>query len=77
MLLCQQAHKIYSNYLLVAVEPTSILKVIDCTHQTTETYLERQHSILLSVAHTLDVYQVCHGVGRCVKEGTCSSSNLE
>jgi len=37
-------------------------------HQTIKTYLERQHSILLSVTHTLYVYQVCHGVGRCVKD---------
>jgi len=46
-------------------------------HQTTKTYLERQHSIPLSVTRTLYVYQVCHGVGRCVKDGSCSSSNLE
>jgi len=36
-----------------------------------------QHSILLSVTRTLYVYQVCHGVGRCVKDGSCSSSILE
>jgi len=36
-------------------------------HQTIKTYLERDHSILLSVTRTLYVYQVCHGVGRCVK----------
>jgi len=29
-----------------------------CTHQTIKTYLERQHSILLSVTHMLYVYQV-------------------
>ena len=31
--------------------------------------------ILLSVK-TLYVNQVCHGVGRCVKDGSCSSSSL-
>ena len=48
-------------------------------HQTVKTYLEREHSILLSVTHTLCVYQVCHGVGRCVtvKDGSCASSSLE
>ena len=46
-------------------------------HQTTKTYLERKHSILLSVTRMLYVYQVCHGVGRCVKHGSCSSSRLE
>jgi len=40
-----------------------IPKVIDCMHQTTKTYLEREHSILLSVTHTLYVYQVC--MSRC------------
>jgi len=67
------------NYHLVAVELPFIPKVIDCMYQTT--YLEREHSILLSVTthpHALFiVYQVCHGVGRCVKDGSCSSSSLE
>ena len=31
--------------------------------------------ILLSVTHMLYVNQVCHGVGRCVKDGSCSSSS--
>jgi len=26
---------------------------------------------------TLYVYQVCHGVSRCVKDESCSSSSLE
>jgi len=77
MLLCQQSHKTHSNYLLVAVEPTIIPKVIDCMRQTIKTYLEREHSILLSVIHTLYVYQVCRRVGRCVKDWSCSSSSLE
>jgi len=32
---------------------------------------------MLSVTGTLYVYQVCHGVGRCVKDESCSSSSLE
>jgi len=48
-------HKINSNYHLVAVELPFIPKVIDCMHQTIKTYLERQHSILLSVTRTLYV----------------------
>jgi len=45
--------------------------------QTIKTYLESEHSILLSVTYTLYVYQVCHGVGRCVKDGSCFLSSLE
>jgi len=77
MLLCQQTHKTHSNYHLVVVELPFIPKGIDCMHQTVKTYLEREHSILLSVTRTLYVYQVCHGVSRCVKDGSCSSSSLE
>ena len=74
MLLCQRTHNTHSNYHLVAVElpfdttcvKTTYVKVIDCMHQTIKTYLEREHSILLSVTRTLYVYQVCHGVGRSV-----------
>jgi len=39
--------------------------------------LGREHNILLSVTHMLCVSQVCHGVSRCVKGGSCSSSSLE
>jgi len=77
MLLCQRTHKTCSNYHLVAAELLFIPKVIDCMHQTIKTYIEREHSILLSVASTLYVYQGCHGVGRCVKDGSCFSSSLE
>ena len=52
-------------------------QVIDCMHQTIKTYLERPHSILLSVTHTLYMYQVYHGVERCVKDRSYSSSSLE
>ena len=68
MLFCQRTHKTHSSYHLVAVELPFIPKVSDCMHQTVKTYLEREHNILLSVTHKLYVYQVCHGVGRCVKD---------
>jgi len=77
MLLCQRTHKTHLNYHLVAAELPFIPKVIDSMHQTINTYLERERSILLSVTRTLCVYQVCHGVGRCVKDESCSSSSLE
>ena len=67
----------YSNYHLVAVQLPFIPKVIDCMHQTIKIYLEREHSILLSVTNKLYIYQVCHGVSRCVKDGSCSSSRME
>ena len=64
--------------LLIVVELPFIPKVIDYMHQTSKTYLESEHSILLSVTRTLYIYQVCHSVGRCVKMiETCSSSCLE
>ena len=74
MLLCQRTHKTHLNYHLVAVELHFVLKVIDCMRQTIKTYLKREHSILLSVTRTLYVYKVCHGVGRYVKDDSCSSS---
>jgi len=47
-------------------------------HQTNKTCSEREHSILLCVTRTLYVYvQVCHSVGRCVKDGSRSLSSLE
>jgi len=57
---------------MVAVELPFIPKVINCIHQTITTYLEREHSILVSVIHMLSVYQICHGVSCCVKDGSCS-----
>jgi len=77
MLLCQETYKTYSNYCLVAAESSFILTVIDFVHQTFKTYLEKECNILLSVTHTLYVYEVCHGVGRCVKDESCFSSSLE
>jgi len=77
MLRCQGRHKTHLNYHLVVVELPFIPRVIDCMHQTIKTYLQGEHSILLSVTSRLYVQQVCHGVGRCVKDGSCSSSSLE
>jgi len=39
--------------------------------------LGTEHNILLCVTHMLSVSHVCHAVGRCVKDGSCSSSRLE
>jgi len=33
-------------------------------------------TILLSVTHMLYVNEICHGVSRCAKDGSCSSSGL-
>ena len=43
--------------------------MINCVHQTGP-------RILLSVTHMLYVNQICHGVGRCVKDESCSSMSL-
>jgi len=51
---------------LVTAEPPFSVKTIDGMHQTGP-------RLLLSVTHMLYVNQVCHGVGRCVKDGSCSS----
>jgi len=53
MLLCQRTHKTHLNYHLVAVELPFIPKMIDFMYQTVKTYLEMEHSILLSVTRTL------------------------
>ena len=57
------------KYHLVTAEPPFIVKTIDWMHQTGP-------RILLSVTHMLYVNQVCHGVSRCVKDGSCSSLSL-
>jgi len=57
------------KYHLVTAEQPFTVKMIDWIHQT-------RPRILLSVTHMLYVNQVCHGVGRCVKDGSCSSSSL-
>jgi len=45
------------------------VKTIDWMHHTGP-------RILLSVTHMLYVNQACQGIGRCVKDGSCSSSSL-
>jgi len=56
------------QYHLTA-EPLLTVKTIDWMHQTGP-------RILLSVTHMLCVNQVCHGVGRCVNDGSYFSSSL-
>jgi len=55
------------KYHLVTAELPFTVKTIDWMHQT-------EPRILLSVTHMLYVNQVCHGVGRYVKDESCSSS---
>jgi len=64
-----QKHTNTLKYPLATREPPFTVKTIDWVHQTGP-------KILLYVIHMLYVNQVCHGVGRCVKDGSCSSSNL-
>jgi len=51
------------KYHLVTAEPPFTVKTIDWLNQTGPT-------------HMLYVNQDCYGVGRCVKDGSCSSSRL-
>ena len=57
------------KYYLVTAESPFTVKTIHWMHQTGPT-------ILLSVIHMLYVNQVCHSIGRCAKDGSCSSSSL-
>jgi len=57
------------KYRLVTAEPPFTVKTIEWMHQTGP-------RILLSVTQMLYVNQICRGVGRCVKDGNCSSSSL-
>ena len=64
--------KKYTNtlkYNLVTAEPHFTVKTIDWMHKTGP-------RILLFVTYMLYVNQVYHGVGSCVKDGSCSSSSL-
>jgi len=62
------------KYHLVRAEQPSLSKWSNgCNRQ----LLGRKYSILLPVTHVLCVSQICHGVSRCVKDGSCSSSSLE
>jgi len=64
-----QKHTKHIKYHLVTAEPPFAVRTIDWMHQTGP-------RILLSVTHMLYVNQVCHGVGRCVKDVSCYSSSL-
>jgi len=59
-----------SKYHLVTAKPPFTVKTIDWMHETGP-------RILLSVTHMLYVNQDRYGVGRCVKDGSCSSSSLK
>jgi len=65
------------KYHIVIVEPPFTVEMIARVHHTGP----RNHSILLfvthNVTHTLYVNQVCHGVGRWVKDRSCSLSSVE
>jgi len=62
-----QNPKIASFHLNDACLPFTV-KMIDCMLQDVGT----KHSIQQYVTITLDVYQVCHLVSCCVKNGSCS-----
>ena len=62
-------HETQLKYHLVTDKPPFTVKTIDWMHQTGP-------RILLSVTHMLYVNEICHGVSRCVKDGSCSSSSL-
>jgi len=55
------------KYHLVTAEPPFTVKTIDWMHQTGP-------RLLLSITHMLYVNQICHGVSRCVNDGSCSLS---
>ena len=72
MLLPKTRNTLKYHLWLQLNHPSLSKRSTECTRQN----LEREHSILLSVTDMLYVNQVCHGVGRCVKDGSCSSSSL-
>jgi len=63
-----QKHKTL-KYRLLTAEPPFTVTPIDWMHQTGP-------RILLSVTHMIYFNQICRGVGRCVKDRSCSSSSL-
>jgi len=75
MHLYQKKHTKHLKYItkLQLNHPSISKRSTGCTRHD----LVREHSVLLSVSHMFYVNQVCHSVGRCVKDGNCSSSNLE
>jgi len=70
----QETQNIVKNITWSGLNHSSLSKrSTGCTTQD----LGREHSILLSVTNMFCINQVCHGVSRCVKGGSCSSSSLE
>jgi len=70
----RKTHETHENVTRLQLNRPSLSKLLTgCTRQD----LGKEHSILLSVTHMLYDNQVCHGVGRCVKDVNCSSSSLE
>jgi len=61
------------KYHLLTTEPPLTVRTIDWIARQD---LRRKHSILQYVTFTLDVYQVCHCVSRCVKDGSCSIKDI-
>jgi len=68
-MLLPKAHKTHKKYHLVTAEPPFTVKAIDWVSQTRR---RKEHSIVQYVTLKLDVYQVCHCVVCCVKNGSCS-----
>jgi len=59
----------------VTAEPPFTVKTIDRVHETGR--IGREQSILQYITLTLDVYQVCHSDGPCIRNRSCSSLRLE
>jgi len=68
MLSYQKTHETHQNITWLQLNHPSLSKrSTECTSQDLES---------CCVTHMLYVNQVCHCVGRCVKDGSCSSSSL-
>jgi len=65
-----KTHKKYFTHPVTAASPFTV-KTIDCVHQTGPRNAAYHPAVCYPM---LDVYQVCHCVGRSVKNGTCSLS---
>jgi len=70
----QKKHETQLKCHRVRTEPPFAVRTIDWMHQTGPR--KGAYSILLSVIHMLCINHVCHGVSRCVKNVSCSSSSL-
>jgi len=60
------------KYHLVTAGPFFTDRMIDCMHLTGPRKRAHHSPVGAYVTLTLDVYQVCHCVGRCGKNGSCS-----